>query len=84
MFRNYRLVFGFAAILILSGCGGVAIGPGTTFDGPSKDAVMLRAPTDAEQVEQDKISKDACAPAAVVTLYRIITGKDYNPRQADQ
>ncbi|MBI5140090.1 MAG: hypothetical protein HZA94_01420 [Candidatus Vogelbacteria bacterium] len=79
MFRNYQLVLGLSIILILSGCGEVAIGPGTTFDAPTKNAVMLRAPTDAEQVEQNK---DSCAPAAAVTLYRVITGKNYNPRQA--
>lgn len=70
-----RLILVVIIILAITGCDGdVGVGPGMTFDPPSKKAIMLRPPTAAEQANQGK--KPWCAPAAALTLYRVVTGKN--------
>lgn len=81
--QSIRLLVLFVAISFLTGCGGGStkeVGPGLTFNPPSPATIMLPPPTDEQQVEQGR--SPTCAPAAGVTIYRVVTGKDYDFNQA--
>jgi len=79
MFRVQILVL-FATILLCGCDANNQVGPGTTFDAPppySNSAIsMLPAPTEWQQVQN--IGGVVCVPATAITLYRIITQKDYD------
>jgi hypothetical protein len=80
---SIRLLICFIAITVVTGCGGGSthqVPPGINFTPPSGEVVMLPPPTDEQQVDQGQ--SPTCAPAAGVTIYRVITGKDYSFEQA--
>lgn len=65
------------------GCGGGSkyqVAPGINFNPPSDLSIMLPPPTDEQQVDQPQTP--TCAPAVGVTIYRVVTGKDYSFEQA--
>jgi hypothetical protein len=78
-----RLLVCFIAISVVTGCGGRSsqqVAPGMNFNPPTDQLVMLPPPTDEQQVDQPQ--SPTCAPATGVTIYRVITGKDYSFEQA--